>query len=113
MSAELLRRAAETLRNLAASCEQGAWSAEIDDRGHAWINLPAYKHAFGVHGFPDEAKYIALMRPPVALAVADLLERHAAVVTSWAEVFGFSEADVSGPDEAAIALARAILRDLS
>lgn len=79
---ELLRRAAALMRESAQANEPGPWVAEIDERGNAWINLPWCAHAWGMHGFPDEARHVASFASPVvALAVADWLDTCAGI---WA-----------------------------
>ncbi len=114
MSADLLRRAAEKLRDTAASCEQGDWTAEVGDTGTAWVNLPAYPHAWGMHGFAEEARYVALVGAPVGLAIAAWLEETARQIKSYAVAFTEGKErfdDLTEVDEAAHKLARAILRE--
>lgn len=108
MSSDLLRRAAKTLREVSASCEPGDWTAELGDTGSAWVNLPAYTHAWGMHGFAEEARHVVLMHPPVALALAEALDSWAEVVDGVDKMLGHIPDDAY-PDE--FALARAILRE--
>lgn len=74
----ILEQAALMLRDYAAPCEQ-VWELETRTLGHgiAWVNLPAAPHAWGMHGFEDEARYVTLMQPTVAMALADVLHYEA------------------------------------
>lgn len=105
MSADLLRRAAEVLRKSAEVATPGPWSA---DRGtkhnwvvdgdprsadHAWVALMMFGEC------EQDARYIALMHPPVALALADWLDSAA------------RDAEEIGPDPFALRAARAVLRE--
>lgn len=75
MSADLLRRAAEKLRQHAEKAAFGQWDAEPD--GLVWSE----RLGDPVSGstYDEDADYIALMHPPVALALAGLLECEANV----------------------------------
>lgn len=101
MSAELLRRAAAKLREHAeratlapwqAAEHEGEWSVDGDIKpaDHAWLA----DMRFGEQ--QADAEYIALMHPPVALALADWLD---------------SEAQLYAPNKVGFAVARAILRE--
>jgi hypothetical protein len=76
---ELLREAAKTMRERAQSAEPGPWVTERPGHGKAWINTPGYEHAWGMHGFVEEARHVASWHPAVALAVADWLDVEAQV----------------------------------
>lgn len=110
MSVDLLRRAAAKLRDIAYSCEPGTWSLDEPGKGHAWINLPGYRHAWGMHGFVDECRYVALMHPPVALALAEVLEGWAGAADATEKHLGYLPEDYLTSE---FALARAILREES
>lgn len=96
MSAAELRQAAETLRVRAGDpTVPGPWLAVTrPGTGQAWIDMPDVDgHAFGMHGWPFEAQYIATMHPGVGLALADCLEQTATSVdmteeSLHEEVFG-------------------------
>lgn len=95
MSAELLRRASKKLREHAELATSGPWSrADI----LAWADLV------------DEvdAEYIALMHPPVALALAEWLDE----LVRRAEEMNSASCNV-WPDGSnhGVAMARAILRE--
>lgn len=107
MTAEILRRAARQLRDTAASCEQGDWTAEVGETGHAWISLPAYDHAWGMHGFAEEARHVALMHPPVALTLAACMDAVARIGELDADLLN----RIGHPE--LIGVARAILREPS
>ncbi len=82
MSADLLRRAARKLREHAATARgDNPWLAagEMVMCGEAEDS----RYIAEVYGLADKwpnAEYIALMHPPVALALADLLDRCAGVM---------------------------------
>lgn len=107
MSAELLRRAAAELRARAGAVRPGDWTTiEGAATGSAWINVGMTAHAWGMHGYPAEANYVAMMHPPVALAIADVLDGTAD------EFEGVPSPELAGRMYAAdIVLARAILRE--
>ncbi len=85
MSADLLRRAATRLRESALAATPGPWVAARDDesmmcdlRTEAPTEYGYQKDVFSVHT-PDpswsDIDYCATVHPPVALALADLLDR--------------------------------------
>lgn len=85
MSAELLRRAAKTLREHAEMAMPGRWeSLDAGDRLVAWLPDGHFEYLVteepARHG--ETADYIALMHPAVAMALADWLERLAEVQRS-------------------------------
>jgi hypothetical protein len=110
MSADLLRRAAAKLREHAEAATPGPWNA---DPSEIYGETIATWVAESLNGnLPDageaNSRYIALMHPPVALALADLLDYSA----RWFEA---AEKDGYEYDEGEalpiIALARAVLRE--
>lgn len=98
----LLRRAAKTLRTSAQAATPGPWDADVNDistsvvRGIKPVDCGVntciqdiadlggsqpvdWSHPDAVWVEPqNDARYIALMHPPVALALAALFEQHAA-----------------------------------
>lgn len=123
MSAELLRRAAEKLAEHAAKAQAGPWLRAADHERATDYGFPANAVGFwdgeyarqvtyqatgdGAEADAD-ARYIALMHPPVALALAELLDAHADAAEQW-------PTHNDTPDKAlgALYLARAILREES
>lgn len=120
MSADLLRRAAAKLRETAEAATPGPWSVDGD--------IQAVKAAGGTTiAYDDETEmsdgqFIALMHPPVALALADLLERRALQIADamrgWARDTSYIDKFLGGVDglaresfAAEFALASAILRE--
>jgi hypothetical protein len=125
MSAMLLRSAAKTLREYAMRTTSGPWNSSPVDSPDAIVTSAVYSFAHET-GSPEsevigavkkargggirtggDARYIALMHPPVALALAELLDVeviHAAVTPN-----GCCEP----LRDARLALARAILREES
>ena len=118
MSAEVLLRAAKVLWEHAESATPGPWQRAIDSEVAAgqyphnslgnWAG--AYARCVSHCGTGDgdeadcDARYIALMHPPVALAVAEWLE-------SWRDA-EFSEHHAMSDDAGyALKVARAILRE--
>jgi hypothetical protein len=109
MSTDLLRRAASKLREYAAAATHGPWeSLDRGDRLVAWKLNPEGQRDDDFDYVVDEpisnaanAEYIALMHPPVALALAELLH-----VMSWMPSF----ADPTDMHIAVVA-ARAVLRE--
>lgn len=109
MSAELLRRAAKLVRErveeLPERIRDGIWEQDSSEI-YAWPD-----HKWVAEALHDEgamvAYYIELMHPPVALALADLLDRTAAVMKDVGVETPLA-ARVYAPD---IAMARAILRE--
>lgn len=102
MSVELLRRAAKVLREAAEAASAGPWHAHPD--GLVWperIGDP-------VSGSTEveDADYIALMHPPVALALADWLNLKADCAGVW-------PGDMTETDRTALVVARTILREPS
>lgn len=136
MSADLLRRAAKTLREHAKAASPAPWD-HVDYHGYsadqstfmgcgsiismhpdtmggdiAAPNGDCYPRG-GYSPFEDMA-YIALVHPPVALALADWLDETAAEIASYAENFaeGVERTDdITAVDESALKVARAILRE--
>ena len=119
MSVDLLKRAAGELRKHASAAVGGKWlSLEGGDRLIAVT--PDDDFAYLVSEEPavhsGTADYIALMHPPVALALARLLAQTGRIIADFADTMndGVERAgDLTETDEAAIALARAILREPS
>jgi hypothetical protein len=102
MNADLLRRAAQKLREHANDAEIEAppfwYQAPVDPRPErgVWSSLQVQR-CVTVHESsetPCLSEYIALMHPPVALALADLLDGHR-----------------DSPCSHLLALARAVLRE--
>lgn len=109
MSAELLRRAAKVLRERADAASAGPWEAHPD--GLVW----AERIGDPVSGSTEveDAEYIALMHPPVALALADWLESAADVLDAnyGDEVDLIAELDEDRTGQGALMVARALLRE--
>lgn len=109
MSAELLRRAAKVLREHAGYATAGPWEyveGEMDEAisGSSADGL-VYSHYGDDAGVPlaqYDGSYIVLMHPPVALALADLLEAHIPLFAGLLD---------PAPDHEVFAVARAILRE--
>lgn len=56
-----------------AAVEPGPWTVEHGALGGAvWVNTPAYPHTIAMHGFPDEAEFIAHARTDVPALVSAL-----------------------------------------
>lgn len=114
MSGDLLRRAAERLRAGANGATDGPWVADVTEiysqfHGGPWVGetLQIDDHVQGA----TNAEYIALMGPPVALAVADWLDFTATLIETLRPALGvyFSRLErLYGPS---LAVARAVLRD--
>jgi len=123
MSADLLRRAAQTLRQHAEGATAGPWNASAVDSPDAVVTSAVYSFAHPT-GTPEsevvgaskkargggirtgrDARYIALVHPPVALALATCMEQAA-----W---MGEKDSDllhrVAMPE--LVDIARAILRE--
>ena len=127
MSAELLRRAATKLREHADRAQPGPWLRAADHQRATAYEFPAnavgfwdgeyarqvtYQATGDGSDADNDARYIALMHPPVALAVADWLDVTAANISDFANVAGLERpGDLTETDEGAIAVARAILRE--
>jgi hypothetical protein len=124
MSAERIREAAKVLRDAAERATPGPWERTIDRDKHkpngidvgVWsesaINYPVESVTFGNPNDLADAAYIALMSPPVALALADWLDDIEAL---WASAESMADADGDpltfgeSLDSHALALADAIL----
>lgn len=108
MSADLLRRAAAKLREHAEEATDGPWFAAPNRSVSAGKELVVASVA-GRELWPsvDDALYIAQMHPPVALALAELLDRHAG------QLVGLRPGAALSDEVAAMALAREILREPS
>jgi hypothetical protein len=71
MSADLLREAAQAIREAAEAASPGPWTAVEGASGDWWVERPHLGDvAIDLHR--ENARHIALMDPTVALAVADL-----------------------------------------
>lgn len=77
MTADLLRRAADRLVDLAGAAMLPPWALDRRDDGRAWINADGQEHALSLHGYPSTAAYIAAMHPPVGKALAAWLRAQA------------------------------------
>jgi len=117
--AEELRSAAVLLRQRATAAPKGPWAVEyFGDAGYpqritnAQATLIATTHEGGT-GLRPIPEYIRLMHPLVGLALADLLDRFAAMFDAGALVaaeFGVEHAAIQRPYEPqALALARLVL----
>jgi hypothetical protein len=122
VSADLLRRAAAKLREQAESATAGPWAADEDGEvfqangeEEPWVGNGAIKTA-------GNAPYFALMHPPVALAVADVLlhaaqrfeQAHGECLADGWDHAGHPSCPNRPKDiDRAIALAREILRESS
>ncbi len=91
---DLLRRAAERMRERATAASPGPWETYMTIHAEAWV-CEVDRGGFGAvalpaTGRPDYGKanseHVASWHPPVALAVADLLERDAEGWEQLAEV---------------------------
>ena len=109
MSADLLRRAAEKLREHATAATPGPW--EVRQKGYPHIVWQGDPDAFQVistnlaGNVAPDSEFIALMHPPVALALAELLDDMADLI----EVFPRDD-EMAGTQKL-VALARTILRE--
>lgn len=109
MSAELLRRAAKELREHAQAAIPGPWEADGSEiqqpYGAEWVaESLRVSDGYGIDDVGDaNASYIALMHPPVALALADLLDGCAAAEDP--------DVPLMPVDHKLLALARALLRE--
>lgn len=114
MSADLLlRRAAKTLREHATEVViEGPWKyrdRSDDPESYPWTVWAKRSRCSAGTGFaPGTARYIALMHPPVALALAAWLETFAMNHENYIDSYGPD--NVAGWSEA-VGLARAILRE--
>lgn len=112
MSADLLRRAAAKLREHAeaATFPHDGWVADLADSEVTTADggmMIADTRELTVER-PD-ASFIALLHPPVALALADALDS-AATDADYAEAFPRSEMAIEDGSNL-IAVARAVLRE--
>lgn len=120
MSADLLRRAAIALRKHAHAATDGPWDSL--DGGDRLISVS--EDGLSYEYVVDEpmsneanAEYIALMHPPVALALADWLGRTAGQIECWlvasddVESSPVTDADIEDAYAPAIRVARAVLRE--
>ena len=115
MSSDLLSRAAAALRHHVAELPvriQAGWmqdSSEIYTESssplHSMRHVGTMSHDEGA----EIAYYVILMHPPVALALADWLDGYAALWDRWPKTLQTTGDD---PSPAAVALARAILREV-
>lgn len=116
MSADILRRAAAALREHAGTASPGPWrsvggvvESQLPD-GHGIVD--GYNCETHPGRAAADADYIALLHPPVALALADWLDETANHITKFAAVAGLVRADdLTEVDNAALAAVRAILRE--
>lgn len=133
MSAELLRRAAAKLREMAGAATGGPWLVDSHTHGDDdWVmwNVLGPTDADGVTPIPLQTRtedagyfsqaeadvtYAALMHPPVALALADLLDETARSVDARVEAeqyLGLRDGEIKlRSEDLAVALAREILRE--
>ncbi|MFE6868343.1 hypothetical protein ACFVFS_17475 [Kitasatospora sp. NPDC057692] len=114
--ADLLRQAAQQLRDYATAAVPGPWVPSIVRSPRSTVTSGIYSHAHpagsaaseiaasgrkgrecGGITNADNAQYIALMHPGVGLLVADWLDSAA------------TDAEMVGPDVQALAVARAVL----
>lgn len=104
MSAEILRQAVSKLRLYVSHATKGPW--DVAEDGLVWPE----RMGDPVSGSTEleDAEYIALMHPPVALALAEWIEAHADDLGRSGD---FRYCDSPGDTHRAIAVARAILRE--
>jgi hypothetical protein len=117
MTAELLRCAAKVLREHVESVViHGPWEYR-DERNdpdmYPWcVHAPESRCSVGTGFVPGTAQYIALMHPPVALAVADWLDAAADAGDADCGNGGLlAELDDDQTAQGAVAVARAVLRE--
>lgn len=104
MSADLLRTAAQTLREKAGAARRdmpARWEPKALSDGRAWVM--AEDDGFSMHGYPSGAEFIALADPAFALEVAMLLTRAADHADGISKTCGSCQ-------KQALAVARAVLR---
>jgi hypothetical protein len=93
------------------------WHEQFERSIVAAEHTVAETHSCGDHGSREEpdADYIALMHPPVALALADLLDqvaRHVDARIAAEQRVGLAPGEIQQVDEIrAVDVARAILRE--
>lgn len=120
MTADLLRRAATVLRQHAQAAPEGPWeSLSNGDRLLAirYDEAPGYRYLVNEPVDEATAAYFALLHPPVALALAEMLDHVADDVSDAGDrvepgglarnEYGFIRFDWT----AAVKLARAVLRE--
>jgi hypothetical protein len=122
VSADLLRRAAAKLRAHAEAATRGPWYRAGDHERAVSYGFPPnaigywdgeYAAQVSYNSTGDgaeadaDARFMALMHPPVALALAEWLEAMAAMLD---QTYGISPVE-QRVDRAALLLARAILRE--
>ena len=127
MSAETLRRAAKLLRERAEAVPPAPWEVTNPNEGTEYLplwevtndefNNPTDGDSPGLGvvidtGGREEADYIALMHPPVALALAEWLEAAAVALDAnyGAEADLLAEIDDDQTAQHAVIVARAVLR---
>ena len=94
MSADVLRQAAEILREQAASATQGQWHADGSEVGSLFVGLGIWADVVSdAEARPQDATYIATMHPGVGLALAKWLDDIAA---GW--IWDDDPEDVETPD---------------
>ena len=129
MSADILRRAAARLREAAASATPGPWEVgpnfgARDNRvyvrpegGFDWVGSTDDPHKVmacqvsNVAEFRANAAFVALMHPPVALALADLLTSPLLLVQAMHKPCDDCAHSDCVTHRRLVALARAILRE--
>lgn len=103
MSADLLRRAATKLR-------EHAEAVPPNEHEEPWYRTQVPQYGFWrllIEGEPDEAEFIAMMSPAVALALADLLDAAARA----AGIPNYPTYAVAGWLASAVEVARQVLRE--
>lgn len=119
MSAETLRRAAKVLREHAAATAEHpaevAWDVDsnglhMDGTADYWLRPHRGRPALWMGGRArcGVPEFIALMHPPVALAMAEMLERLAPLAQYWHEPYAAPFVPII---ESGMRLARAVLRE--
>lgn len=123
MSAELLHQAAHLLRQRAGAGRPGPWNTHshgykdtpddttwelrtdnLDDTvGYTIVAETTATGPTQTQEAENDLTYLALMHPPVALALADLLDN----IATFAEI----NSEIPGPQEPVLTLARTILRE--
>lgn len=114
MSAEVLRRAADLMRERAGRSIPSPWHVDRREDGRAWL-CDRRERTISMHGYPSTAEHIASWHPAVALAVADWLDGvalhlEARADEQWIDLDG----DLIAPEDthaigSALAVARAYL----